>query len=69
MYTTIEFRKVEENRPITRERDVDFIFQLQCGVLLSLKEDGFLTQMQYQRAEEKLKEQRNAMKLARTEGR
>lgn len=68
MYTTVKQTKVEEDRSITRERDSDFFFELQRGVLLSLKDMGKLTEMQYRNAEEALKEQRRAIIRARIEG-
>ena len=68
MYTTVKLIKVEANRSITREGDSDFFFELQRSVLLSLKEDGKLTQMQYRNAEEALKEQRSAIIRAKIEG-
>jgi len=68
MYTTVNLLKVEENQSITQENDVYFFFELQRGVLLSLKDMGKLTEMQYRKAEETLKEQRSAMIRARIEG-
>ena len=68
MYTTVKLVKVVGNQPITRERDPDFFFELQRGVLLSLKDDGQLNQVQYRNAEETLKEQRRAIIRARIEG-
>ena len=68
MYTTVNLLKVEENQSITQENDVYFFFELQRGVLLSLKDMGKLTEMQYRNAEEALREQRNAMIRARIEG-
>ena len=68
MYTTVKLIKVEENRSITREKDSDFFYELQHGVLLSLKDMGKLTEMQYRNAEEALKEQRRAIIRARIEG-
>ena len=68
MYTTVKLIKVEENRSITRDADIDFFFELQRGVLLSLKDMGKLTEMQYRNAEEALKEQRSAIIRARIEG-
>ena len=68
MYTTVKLLKVRENRSVTREEDPDFFFELQRGVLLSLKEAGKLTEMQYRNADETLKEQRSAMIRARIEG-
>ena len=68
MYTTVKLLKVEETRSITRDADIDFFYELQCGVLLSLKEVGKLTEMQYRNADETLKEQRRAIIRARIEG-
>ena len=68
MYTTVKLVKVEENRSITRDTDIDFFFVLQRGVLLSLKEEDKLSEMQYRNAEETLKEQRRAIIRARIEG-
>ena len=53
---------------ITRDAYVDFFYELQRGVLLSLKEEGKLNEMQYRHAEEALKEQRRVIIRARIEG-
>ena len=68
MYTTVKLIKVEDNQTITRDAYVDFFYELQRGVLLSLKEDGKLSEMQYRNAEEALKEQRRAIVRAKMEG-
>ena len=68
MFTTVKFIKVEQNRSITREMDSDFFYELQRGVLLTLKDMGKLTEMQYRNAEETLKEQKRAIIRARIEG-
>lgn len=68
MYTTVKLIKVEDNQTITRDAYVDFFYELQQGVLLSLKEDGKLSEMQYRNAEEALKEQRRAIVRAKMEG-
>lgn len=68
MYTTVKLIKVEDDHPITRDAYADFFYEFQLGILLSLKDDGFLTQMQYRNAEEALKEQRRAILRAKTEG-
>lgn len=60
MYTTTKFVRVEDNRTITSQKDSEFFFAFQRGVLLSLKEIGTLTEMQFKHAEETLKEQRRA---------
>ncbi|MDO5399816.1 MAG: hypothetical protein Q4F17_02390 [Eubacteriales bacterium] len=49
---------IDNNRPISSETDGEFLFQLQKGLLLALRDDGLLTQMQYRYAEDKLKQQR-----------
>ena len=68
MYTTVKLIKVEDNQTITRDAYVDFFYELQQGVLLSLKEDGKLSEMQYRNAEGALKEQRRAIVRAKIEG-
>lgn len=68
MYTTVKLIKVEDNQTITRDAYVDFFYELQQGVLLSLKEDGKLSEMQYRNAEDALKEQRRAIVRAKMEG-
>ena len=68
MYTTAKLINVEDNQTITRDAYVDFFYELQCGVLLSLKEEGKLTEMQYRNAEEALKEQRRSIVRAKIEG-
>ena len=68
MYTTAKLINVEDDLPITRDTYADFFYEFQLGVLLSLKADGCLTQMQYRNAEEALKEQRRAILPAKTEG-
>lgn len=60
MYTTTKLVRVEDNRTITRQIDSAFFYEFQRGVLLSLKEFGTLTEMQFKHAEETLKEQRQA---------
>ena len=56
MYTTAKLIKIENNRTITGDAYADFFYELQRGVLLSLKEEGKLTEMQYRNAEAALKE-------------
>lgn len=68
MYTTAKLINVEDNQTITRDAYVDFFHELQRGVLLSLKEESKLTEMQYRNAEEILKEQRSVIIRARIEG-
>ena len=51
-------QNIENDRKITREETSEFIYNLENALLLSLLEDGTLTQMQYRQASEKLKRQR-----------
>lgn len=50
-------QEIEKNGSITGENNGGFLFEYQRAVLLALKETNCLTQMQYQYAEQKLKEQ------------
>jgi hypothetical protein len=68
MYTTLKLIKLENNQTITRDVYADFFYDLQCGVLLSLKEECKLTEIQYRKSEEALKEQRKAIIRSRIEG-
>ena len=61
MYTTANYVRVENDRSITRQTDAEFYFEFQRGVLLSLKEQGALTQMQFKYAQDALKDQRRAI--------
>lgn len=60
MYTTANYVRVENDRSITRQTDAEFFFEFQRGVLLSLKEQGTLTQMQFKYAQDALQDQRRA---------
>jgi hypothetical protein len=68
LYTTVKLVKLEKNRSISKDADTDFFFELQRGVLLSLKEASKLTEVQYRNAEETLKEQRRVIICARVGG-
>ena len=68
MFTTARLTNVENNQMITKDVYYNFFYELQRGVLLSLKEYGKLNDMQYRHAEEALKEQRSAIIRARIEG-
>ena len=68
MYTTVKLINLEDDQPITRDAYADFFYEFQLGVLLSLKADGLLTEVQYRNTEEALKEQRRAILRAKTEG-
>ena len=50
--------RVENNEPITGESNYEFLYQLQSGLLLALREQGRFNAMQHRHAEEKLKQQR-----------
>lgn len=53
-----QLQRIENDRPITKEADYEFLYTLQNALLLALKEQGRLTQMQYRHAEERLQAQR-----------
>lgn len=53
--------KIEREHTISKETDYEFLFLLQNGLLLALKEQGRLNAMQYRHAVEKLKDQRCKM--------
>lgn len=61
MYTTTKFVRVENDRTITRQTDSEFYFAFQRGVLLSLKEIGTLSELQFKHAEDALAQQRRAI--------
>lgn len=50
---------IEQNTEINRDNAAEFLFQLETGLLLALKEEGMLTQMQYRHAESALKKERH----------
>lgn len=54
-YASLE--RIENDRQITRETDAPFLYRLQSGLLLALKEQGQLSEMQYRRAQERLDRQ------------
>lgn len=45
---------VENDHPVTVQTDPAFVFQLQKGLLLALRERGILNMLQYQKVEEEL---------------
>ncbi len=49
--------RIENDHKITRETDAPFLHRLQSGLLLALKEQGQLSQTQYQYAKEQLDRQ------------
>ena len=50
--------RFEHNEPITGESNYEFLYQLQSGLLLALREQGRLSPMQHRHADEKLRKQR-----------
>ena len=54
-YASLE--KIEHNRRITKEQDALFLHRLQSGLLLALKEQGQLNEMQYRHAQDRLDRQ------------
>ncbi len=53
-----ELQRIDHDHKTTKETDYTFLYHLQNGLLLSLKEQGRLNEMQYRYAEEKLRAQR-----------
>ena len=54
MYTTLELIGTSNDQPITPQSHAEFYRAFALGVLLTLKADGFLTEMQYRSAESAL---------------
>jgi hypothetical protein len=54
MYTTLELTSTSDDQPITPQYHTEFFHAFALGVLLTLKADGFLTEMQYRSAESAL---------------
>lgn len=52
--------RIENDRKLSPKTDMDFLYTLQLGLLLSLKEQGRLDEIQFHAAERKLRQQRNA---------
>lgn len=53
-----ELQRIDNDHKITKDTDDEFLYHLQNGLLLALKEQGRLNAMQYRYAEERLKQQR-----------
>ena len=49
--------RIENDHKITRDTDESFLHRLQSGLLMALKEQGRLSQAQYQYAQEQLDRQ------------
>lgn len=47
--------RIDHNEPITGRTHCAFLCQLQCALLLALREQGWLSPMQYRQAEETLR--------------
>ena len=56
MYTTVKLTQTERNLPITPENYPDFYHDFQVGVLLTLKAEGLLDEIQFRNAESALKQ-------------
>lgn len=54
-YASLE--QIKHNRKITQETDHAFLYRLQGGLLLALKEQGRLNEMQYRHAQDRLDRQ------------
>ncbi len=50
--------RIVHNEPITKENNYEFLHQLQCSLLMALRERGTLSPMQHRHAQERLKQQR-----------
>ena len=50
--------RIEDNLPITKENNYEFLYHLQYALLLALREQGRLSPMQLRHAEELMKKQR-----------
>ena len=50
--------QIENDREISPETNVEFFDALWRGLLLALKEDGFMNEAQLRRAEEKIRTQK-----------
>lgn len=53
-----KLQRIDNDHKITKDMDYEFLYHLQNGLLLALKEQGRLNEMQYRTAEERLKQQR-----------
>lgn len=53
-----KLQRIDNDHKITKDTDYEFLYHLQNGLLLALKEQGRLNEMQYRTAEERLKQQR-----------
>lgn len=49
--------KIEHAQKIRKDTDFEFLYSLQCGMLLALKEQGRLNEIQFRAAEMKLRRQ------------
>lgn len=61
MYVKTTLVRTENDREIKRTTDSEFFYEIQRSVLISLKEDGTLTETQYRYALDTLTEQRRAL--------
>lgn len=53
-----QLQQIHNDRRITQEDDYEFLYHLQNGLLLALRERGSLDTKQYRHAEEQLRHQR-----------
>ena len=65
-----KLQRIDNDHKITKDTDYEFLYNLQDGLLLALKEQGRLSEMQYRNAKERLKIQRRdrARKLMQKRG-
>lgn len=64
---TATLERIEHDHPITRETDGPFLYRLQNGLLLALREGGRLTELQYRHARERLDKKHREWIAARGE--
>ena len=60
MQEKVFLRSTEQEREITPAQDRAFLYELQRGLLLALREAGQLSDVQYRHAEARLSEQRRS---------
>lgn len=65
-----QLQRIDHDRNITKDTDWEFLYPLQNGLLLALRERGTLNVTQFRQAEEKLRQQRRdrAKKLSHKGG-
>lgn len=52
----MNFSDIENDRRLTRAADVEFFRELERALLLEMKEHGYLNEIEYRHADERLRE-------------